>query len=50
MLRRRKLKSPFFTDTVKFVHAATPIKESPVLKGHLFLVLTQKISCELNLF
>ena len=36
--------------TVKPVHAVTSIKQSPVLKGHHFLVLSQKISYELNLF
>jgi hypothetical protein len=36
--------------TVKPAHAVTSIKQSSVLKGHLFLVLTLKISYELNLF
>jgi hypothetical protein len=36
--------------TVKPVQAVTSIKQSPVLKVHLFLVLSQKISYELNLF
>ena len=36
--------------TVKFAHAVTSIKQSPVLKGHLFVVLSYKISYELNLF
>ena len=31
-------------------HVVTSIKQSPVLKGHLFLVLSLKISYELNLF
>jgi hypothetical protein len=35
---------------VKPAHAAISIQQSPVLKGHLLLVLSQKISCELNLF
>jgi hypothetical protein len=38
------------TDTVKPAHAATSIQKSLVLKCHLFLVLSQKITCELNLF
>ena len=36
--------------TVKPAHAVTSIKQSPVLKGHLFVVLSLKISYELNLF
>ena len=36
--------------TVKPAHAFTSIKQSPVLKSHIFLVLSQKISYELNLF
>ena len=36
--------------TVKPAHVATSIKQSPVLKGHLFLVQSLKISNELNLF
>jgi hypothetical protein len=36
--------------SVKPPHAVTSIKQSPVLKGHLFLVLSKKISYELNLF
>ena len=35
---------------VKPSHAVTFIKHSPVLKGHLFLFLSQKMSYELNLF
>ena len=35
---------------VKHVHAVTSIKQSPVLNGHFFLVLSKKISYELNLF
>jgi hypothetical protein len=38
------------TYTVKPYHAFTFIKQSTVLKSHLFLVLSQKISYELNLF
>jgi len=34
--------------TVKLAHAVTSIKQSPVLKGHLFMSY-QKISYELNL-
>jgi hypothetical protein len=34
------------TYTVKSAHKVTSIKQSPVLKGHLFLVM----SYELNLF
>ena len=37
-------------DTVNPAYAVTSIKQSPVLKGHLFLVLSQNISYELNLF
>jgi len=36
--------------TVKPAHVVTSIKQSPVLKGHLFLVLSLKILYELNLF
>jgi hypothetical protein len=36
--------------TVKPVHAVTSIKQLPVLKGYLFLVLPLEISYELNLF
>jgi hypothetical protein len=36
--------------TVKSAHAVTSIKQSPVLKGHLFLFPSWKISYELNLF
>ena len=36
--------------TVKPTHAVNSIKRSPVLKDHLFIVLSQKISYELNLF
>jgi len=36
-------------NTVKLVHVVTSIKQSPVLIGHLFLVLSWKISYELNL-
>jgi len=35
---------------VKPAHVVTSIKLSPVLKGHLFLVLSLKIVYELNLF
>ena len=35
---------------VKHAHAVTSIKQSPVLKGPLFLVQSYKISFELNLF
>jgi hypothetical protein len=37
-------------NTVKPAHEVTSIMQSPVLKGHLFLVLSWKISYELNLF
>ena len=42
----------FNSYTVKPAHgdAATSVKQSPVLKGHIFLTLSQKISYELNLF
>jgi hypothetical protein len=36
-------------NTLKPAHAVTSIKQSPVLKGHIFLVLSEKISYELNL-
>ena len=36
--------------TVKPVDEVTSIEQSPVLKGHLFLSLSLKISYELNLF
>jgi hypothetical protein len=36
--------------SVKPAHVVTSIKQSPVLKGHPFLVLWLKISDELNLF
>ena len=38
--------------TVKPVHVVTSIKQSPVFKGHLFLILSQKMSYtgKLNLF
>jgi hypothetical protein len=38
------------TCTVKPTHAVTSIKQSPVLKCHLFLVMPWKISYELKLF
>jgi hypothetical protein len=36
--------------TVKPAHAVTSIKQSPVLKDQIFLVLLWKISYEFNLF
>ena len=36
--------------TVKPAEAVSSIKQSPVLKGHLFLVLSQKTLYEMNLF
>jgi hypothetical protein len=36
--------------TVKPAKAVTSIKQSPVLKGHLFLVLSYKNLYEMNLF
>ena len=36
--------------TVKLVHAVTSIKHPPVLRGHIFFVLSQNISYELNLY
>ena len=36
--------------TVKPVCVITSIKQSPVLKGHIFLILSQKISYEFNLY
>ena len=40
----------FFLPTVKPAQAVTSIKQSPVSKGNPFLVLSQKIPYELNLF
>ena len=39
-----------FKSTVNPAKAVTSIKQSPVLKGHLFHVLSQKSLYELNLF
>ena len=36
--------------TVKPAHEVTSIKQSLVLRGHLFLILSYKYSYELNLF
>ena len=36
--------------TVKSAHVVTSIKQSLVLKGHIFLVLSQKLSYELKLY
>ena len=36
--------------TVKPAQVITSIKQSPVLKGHIFLVMSQKIPYQLNLF
>jgi len=38
------------TRTVKPALAVTSIQQSPVLKGHIFIVLSIKISHKLNLF
>ena len=40
----------YVLNTVKAAYEVTSIKQSPVLKGHIFLVLSQKISYELDLF
>ena len=37
-------------NTVKPAHVGTSIKQPPLLKDHIFLVLSQKTSYELNLF
>ena len=37
-------------NTVKSVHVVTPIKQSPVLRGHLYLVMSYTITYEWNLF
>ena len=37
-------------NVIKPAHAVTSIKQSPVLKSHLFLVLPYLISFEFNLF
>jgi hypothetical protein len=39
-----------FLYTVNPAHVVTSTKKSPVLKGHLFLMLLWKISYEMNLF
>ena len=39
-----------FLYTVKPVNVVTSVKQSPEFKGRLFLVLSWKISYELNLF
>jgi hypothetical protein len=36
--------------TVKHAYTVTSIKQSPVLKGHILVILSLKISYELNLF
>jgi hypothetical protein len=36
--------------TVKLAHAVTSINQSPVLKDNICLVLSYKVSYELNLF
>ena len=35
---------------IKPAHVITSIKQSPVLKGHIFIVLSQKMSYDFNLF
>ena len=42
------LSAPMYS--VNPTHTVISIKQSPMLKGHLFLVLSCKISYELNLF
>ena len=52
------MRSPLLSQTypyghlyqVKSPHVVTSIKQSPVLKGQLFLLMSKKISYELNLF
>jgi hypothetical protein len=46
--RQRQAKQK--TSTVKPSHVVTFLKQSPVLKGHLLLVQSLKISYEFNLF
>jgi hypothetical protein len=36
--------------TVKPAHVVTSIKQSPVLKGYIFIVLSRRIVNEFNLF
>ena len=49
MLNTQKLCISFLQSiTVKPAHAVTSIMQSPVLKGHIFIVLSWKISCELK--
>ena len=56
LYKRRKIPEDFMQAyeeniyTVKPAHEVTSIKQSPVLKGHLFLLLSQKVSCELRTF
>jgi hypothetical protein len=51
MLNTQKLCISFLHSiTVVPADAVTSIMQSPVLKGHIFIVLSWKISCELNLF
>jgi len=38
------------SNTLKPAYAVTPVKQTPVVKGHLFLVLSMKIPYDLNLF
>ena len=47
-IRQRVICTPLFT--VKLAHAVTSIRQSPVLKGYICLVLSYKVSYELNLF
>jgi len=42
--------SLLYSSTVKPAHEVISIKQLPVLKGHLFLVQSLKISYELELF
>jgi len=37
-------------NTVKPAHVVTSLKQPPLLKDHLFLILSQKTSYEFNLF
>jgi hypothetical protein len=41
---------PELIKIVKLAHMVISVKQSPVLKGHLCLVMYKKISYELNLF
>jgi hypothetical protein len=49
-LMMRDSKRMINVTTLNPAKEVTSIKQSPVLKGHIFLVLSEKISYEVNLF